>query len=136
MESDVTRRDSGRTLGFQGGRVADARVQHDRRFGRQIGDVGVGIGACRRGIGWRLHCGNAWDSKAQDQNAGDSGRVREAHDRSTRSEEHTSELQSLMRISYAVFCLKKKTAEHNTQQLTLQLNHEQHYTRRLNYTTT
>src|SRR3546814_7039437 len=29
-----------------------------------------------------------------------------------RSEEHTSELQSLMRISYAVFCLKKKT---NTQ---------------------
>src|SRR3546814_1045612 len=30
-----------------------------------------------------------------------------------RSEEHTSELQSLMRISYAVFCLKKKT--HNKQ---------------------
>src|SRR3546814_10318972 len=28
-----------------------------------------------------------------------------------RSEEHTSELQSLMRISYAVFCLKKKTNE-------------------------
>src|SRR3546814_9794384 len=32
----------------------------------------------------------------------------------TRSEEHTSELQSLMRISYAVFCLKKKkTHKHN-----------------------
>src|SRR3546814_4366188 len=32
-----------------------------------------------------------------------------------RSEEHTSELQSLMRISYAVFCLKKKTTPtHNT----------------------
>src|SRR3546814_348545 len=31
-----------------------------------------------------------------------------AVDRLTRSEEHTSELQSLMRISYAVFCLKKK----------------------------
>src|SRR3546814_1982527 len=29
-----------------------------------------------------------------------------------RSEEHTSELQSLMRISYAVFCLKKKTQNH------------------------
>src|SRR3546814_1177977 len=29
----------------------------------------------------------------------------------TRSEEHTSELQSLMRISYAVFCLKKNTDE-------------------------
>src|SRR3546814_3224983 len=34
-----------------------------------------------------------------------------------RSEEHTSELQSLMRISYAVFCLKKKTTtkQHQTQ---------------------
>src|SRR3546814_999809 len=31
-----------------------------------------------------------------------------------RSEEHTSELQSLMRISYAVFCLKKKTDEHKS----------------------
>src|SRR3546814_8052739 len=30
-----------------------------------------------------------------------------------RSEEHTSELQSLMRISYAVFCLKKKTPQSN-----------------------
>src|SRR3546814_9391626 len=36
-----------------------------------------------------------------------------------RSEEHTSELQSLMRISYAVFCLKKKnTNEHNNSQQT------------------
>src|SRR3546814_3603341 len=33
-----------------------------------------------------------------------------AGERTLRSEEHTSELQSLMRISYAVFCLKKKTA--------------------------
>src|SRR3546814_10285148 len=32
--------------------------------------------------------------------------------RALRSEEHTSELQSLMRISYAVFCLKKKTRTH------------------------
>src|SRR3546814_2928773 len=32
----------------------------------------------------------------------------------TRSEEHTSELQSLMRISYAVFCLKKKKQKHST----------------------
>src|SRR3546814_4676528 len=34
---------------------------------------------------------------------------RQTHGRTQRSEEHTSELQSLMRISYAVFCLKKKT---------------------------
>src|SRR3546814_1338063 len=33
-----------------------------------------------------------------------------------RSEEHTSELQSLMRISYAVFCLKKKKKTTNTRQ--------------------
>src|SRR3546814_5621076 len=33
----------------------------------------------------------------------------------TRSEEHTSELQSLMRNSYAVFCLKKKKQQTNTQ---------------------
>src|SRR3546814_10588966 len=34
--------------------------------------------------------------------------------RLSRSEEHTSELQSLMRISYAVFCLKKKNTTYNT----------------------
>src|SRR3546814_9104493 len=37
-----------------------------------------------------------------------------------RSEEHTSELQSLMRISYAVFCLKKKTPN------TANQSHQQH----------
>src|SRR3546814_4458100 len=36
-------------------------------------------------------------------------RQRQADAKVRRSEEHTSELQSLMRISYAVFCLKKKT---------------------------
>src|SRR3546814_8364215 len=34
-----------------------------------------------------------------------------------RSEEHTSELQSLMRISYAVFCLKKKKNQHEKAQI-------------------
>src|SRR3546814_3276237 len=37
--------------------------------------------------------------------------------RAVRSEEHTSELQSLMRISYAVFCLKKKTNEQRQQKI-------------------
>src|SRR3546814_8372658 len=40
------------------------------------------------------------------------GRV--MHFMGQRSEEHTSELQSLMRISYAVFCLKKKKKNTNT----------------------
>src|SRR3546814_2171098 len=38
--------------------------------------------------------------------------------RQLRSEEHTSELQSLMRISYAVFCLKKKNHKMNKQTTT------------------
>src|SRR3546814_7530093 len=37
-------------------------------------------------------------------------------ERRQRSEEHTSELQSLMRISYAVFCLKKKKKHKHTKQ--------------------
>src|SRR3546814_2414893 len=44
-----------------------------------------------------------------------------------RSEEHTSELQSLMRISYAVFCLKKKKQPHNNETTTKKHNtHKQH----------
>src|SRR3546814_6803168 len=39
-----------------------------------------------------------------------------------RSEEHTSELQSLMRISYAVFCLKKKKKQRNYPANTKQLD--------------
>src|SRR3546814_3597380 len=47
-------------------------------------------------------------------------RNRELNRQSFRSEEHTSELQSLMRISYAVFCLKKKTTtSRHTDQRTL-----------------
>src|SRR3546814_7512172 len=42
--------------------------------------------------------------------------------RPERSEEHTSELQSLMRISYAVFCLKKKISITETLQLQLLLH--------------
>src|SRR3546814_5993723 len=42
------------------------------------------------------------------------GRFSYDHDLEVRSEEHTSELQSLMRISYAVFCLKKKTRQKQT----------------------
>src|SRR3546814_6915108 len=49
--------------------------------------------------------------------------ARNAHSAKNRSEEHTSELQSLMRISYAVFCLKKKTKNHKKQQKTLMNMH-------------
>src|SRR3546814_10074216 len=49
-----------------------------------------------------------------------------------RSEEHTSELQSLMRISYAVFCLKKK----NNTTITLTLHHSYTDHSYINSTTT
>src|SRR3546814_5292677 len=45
------------------------------------------------------------------------GYVPDAAARALRSEEHTSELQSLMRISYAVFCLKKKTNKNTSDEL-------------------
>src|SRR3546814_2705349 len=50
-------------------------------------------------------------------------------DETSRSEEHTSELQSLMRISYAVFCLKKKNT--NTQAKLELLNNSHNHTRHL-----
>src|SRR3546814_7346913 len=45
-------------------------------------------------------------------------RPRRGEDELHRSEEHTSELQSLMRISYAVFCLKKKKKLQETKEQT------------------
>src|SRR3546814_6879573 len=47
------------------------------------------------------------DAGLDDRGIGN-GAQRVLDDHAARSEEHTSELQSLMRISYAVFCLKKK----------------------------
>src|SRR3546814_3198068 len=46
---------------------------------------------------------------AQELDVGDAGNLDRILEAKERSEEHTSELQSLMRISYAVFCLKTKT---------------------------
>src|SRR3546814_1187761 len=51
-----------------------------------------------------VHLGQSRPAAATRLRAGDGGRPAGQ----IRSEEHTSELQSLMRISYAVFCLKKK----------------------------
>src|SRR3546814_7117627 len=80
----------------------------------------MGRGSVPGGPGWRIHpCGrdtwrtirNPGDREPgepcpdwQRWNPWDAPTVR-------RSEEHTSELQSLMRISYAVFCLKKKNKQ-------------------------
>src|SRR3546814_5366579 len=72
--------------GFHGDRVREIRREPAgrRQTAALCRDVLDQIAACRR---WRDHRGDL---------------------QGARSEEHTSELQSLMRISYAVLCLKKK----------------------------
>src|SRR3546814_6862215 len=72
-------------LEFGGNGTRSEQVEIALVLADHRGQVGPGDGSGRRGRGgvWRLFRG--------------------------RSEEHTSELQSLMRISYAVFCLKKTT---------------------------
>src|SRR3546814_8195021 len=74
---------------------------------RDQGAGGAGPAHRRQGAGGRARA----DRRAQQMGRG--GRSlravqRRARGARGRSEEHTSELQSLMRISYAVFCLKKK----------------------------
>src|SRR3546814_4790351 len=69
--------------------ILAVRVEHGEALGGDgIAPQGVGLG--------HLHGGASESAQRQ------------------RSEEHTSELQSLMRISYAVFCLKKKMKQHPT----------------------
>src|SRR3546814_939859 len=53
-------------------------------------------------------------SRSNQQSSSEDEPSDENEDDQDRSEEHTSELQSLMRISYAVFCLKKKTENKTT----------------------
>src|SRR3546814_7610796 len=72
--------------------------------------LGAGPCRCRRGTGCPACLGTL---------AGPS--VFRSH-RGWRSEEHTSELQSLMRISYAVFCLKKKKNKIQTKHHMRQIN--------------
>src|SRR3546814_1031312 len=83
----------------------------------------IGFGHLRRAVAQRHHAGRLRADH----------RLRRNEQLDVRSEEHTSELQSLMRISYAVFCLKKKTDKikntitthihttHTTQQYSTQL---------------
>src|SRR3546814_5330051 len=59
------------------------------------------------------------DAVAREQPLCDGLRDRGALRHPPRSEEHTSELQSLMRISYAVFCLKKKIKQTKTTKTSL-----------------
>src|SRR3546814_4604054 len=72
------------------------------------GARGTGSG-CGRSAPGADACRYQWP-----QRQGSSYRSQGRHPSVARSEEHTSELQSLMRISYAVFCLKKTKKRTNT----------------------
>src|SRR3546814_7703419 len=110
------RPDPGRraTSSIRAQRLADAEAMGQDRCPRRAGrrqappvgrravvHDGGGRGARRR-------------SAALEGQAQPAHRVEPRRRRSCRSEEHTSELQSLMRISYAVFCLKKNNPTKNT----------------------
>src|SRR3546814_2046690 len=81
------------------------------RRASQSGPVGSGFACRNEGLGRRLAGGTV----AGGIHPNDGGPILQLGALNDRSEEHTSELQSLMRISYAVFCLKKKTYNQNTQ---------------------
>src|SRR3546814_980751 len=106
------------------------RSRLEQRLGRSGVHAGAGVARRRRGTWRRYHPADGdahppglharfGGADAHGAGAGDAPRqppprVRQAAGRAAadaRSEEHTSELQSLMRISYAVFCLKKQKAQ-------------------------
>src|SRR3546814_6025318 len=77
-----------------------------------------GTGACRTGAG-RTGTAHRGPGRGPGHAGGPHGR----NDGALRSEEHTSELQSLMRISYAVFCLKKtKYKKKNRHHTSIEIN--------------
>src|SRR3546814_9497243 len=77
-------------------RRSDRDLQDDDRAGKRLGRTDRGAPPVRPARDRKLAGGGGCGGRAM------------------RSEEHTSELQSLMRISYAVFCLKKKKHPHHT----------------------
>src|SRR3546814_1796992 len=68
----------------------------------------------------RSHSLTVWNQTCPPPNS------RNLTQRCRRSEEHTSELQSLMRISYAVFCLKKKNLDTKPQSVIRPPRHKNH----------
>src|SRR3546814_2845657 len=87
-------------------KIADRRPLWDRGriWTRGVGRGGIGVSSSRP-----TTMRSSSRSVARSSAASGIGPVRVLN---LRSEEHTSELQSLMRISYAVFCLKKKNKHH------------------------
>src|SRR3546814_7783865 len=106
--------------------------------------AGAGLGDIARRVGWRCgrSCGRGRFHRGiggggiRGRRVGVAGAASRKHggrrqqneffqrtSPNIRSEEHTSELQSLMRISYAVFCLKKKKTTQNIKKIVEQVSH-------------
>src|SRR3546814_1570465 len=108
-------------LAIKKGEVGDGqaeaaeRLVGDRAFGQIVTDLAIAIFFGRFDLDRHSHVAHfefpRLKSRLSVRSADDPippRRGRNARARRVRSEEHTSELQSLMRISYAVFCLTKK----------------------------
>src|SRR3546814_1514964 len=91
----------------------DDRQRSFVAYALEVGDQFVAAGL----VEVRQRLVEQQDARLRQQGAAERHALRFA---AGRSEEHTSELQSLMRISYAVFCLKKKTTPSP-------IRHHQHY---------
>src|SRR3546814_4814917 len=91
------------------GNAHEFAVMRDHRGSDSFLAIETGIRCARRRL-----AEHQFQHGADDVEVGGLGPVADGALRA-RSEEHTSELQSLMRISYAVFCLKKKTQTTNTE---------------------
>src|SRR3546814_10619757 len=89
--------ETGQQVEFGGGQCHRLAVRRLQAAGIEVDDEGVETTDVAQGLDDVRR-----RAAAASQDGADTGQ------QFTRSEEHTSELQSLMRISYAVFCLKKK----------------------------
>src|SRR3546814_186220 len=101
------------------GRSARGALRTARQDRRRLRRQRSVQGRCQR-----LPCSRKGHDQPDDRRGRCQGNADPAH---SRSEEHTSELQSLMRISYAVFCLKKKKKNKTIHKINTQNKHSKHH---------
>src|SRR3546814_6353724 len=95
--------------------IAPADLRHHRRIAREGAGFPTFASGLSPGKGWGPPGGGEGRSPRRRIVTAKAARLRRpwAAGGGSRSEEHTSELQSLMRISYAVFCLKQTITLHS-----------------------
>src|SRR3546814_3735983 len=95
--------------------TAMLRLDHNRALSQLAAKAGVAVGDIEKLVVWSNHSPTMYPDYRFATAKGESlkEKINDAAWNADRSEEHTSELQSLMRISYAVFCLKTKRYKQN-----------------------